>query len=259
MADRDLDELFAKTLVGDNDDDEPWGAVHDLRGLGTREVFQKAAAWCGSEDPLKRTRGAEVLAQLGKTAENPNTLFADESFEIIATLLQKEADPRPMASAIAALGHLAQTPAVPIIASFRSHTSAEVRFDVAFALGCFPNDPQSIPALIELMRDSDCDVRDWATFGLGVLGEADSDEIRAALVRNLKDRHQDTREEAIAGLAIRKDLRALRPLLKELKRPPASFAVKEAACSLLGLGWEESEREESALIAELKQRFAEHL
>ena len=52
---------------------------------------------------------------------------------------------------------------------------------MAFALGCFPNDPLSAETLLRLTQDTDEDVRDWATFGLGVLGNTDSDEIREVL------------------------------------------------------------------------------
>jgi len=258
MPSANIDELFTQTLAGDYHADEPWEAVRKLQGNGTREVFEIAAAWCRSPEPLKRARGADILGQLGKTAENPNTLFADESFQTLSVLVSREEDARPLSSAVAALGHLGNPSAVPLIVMLCKHPSDEVRFDLAFALGCFPEHEQSMSALIELMGDEDSDVRDWATFGLGVLGTADSEEIRASLIRNLSDIDEDTREEAIAGLAMRGDLAALRPLLQELKDAP-SLCVKEAAFSLLGVGWENSDREPSALAAELERRFHEFL
>jgi hypothetical protein len=45
----------------------------------------------------------------------------------------------------------------------------QIRFSVACALGSFPNDPLSVRTLLAMMEDADGDVRDWATFGVGVL------------------------------------------------------------------------------------------
>lgn len=75
MTSPSIDELFASTLEGDYDDDAPWEAIRALRKLGTRDVFEIAAAWCKSDDPLKRARGIDVLSQLGKTADHPVNCF----------------------------------------------------------------------------------------------------------------------------------------------------------------------------------------
>ena len=72
-----LDELFALTLRGDRDDESAWEAVSALRRIGTREVFEQAAAWCKSENPIKRARGANILAQLGKTGEHRSNMFPE--------------------------------------------------------------------------------------------------------------------------------------------------------------------------------------
>src|SRR5208282_2538118 len=133
-----IDELFAQTLCDGYEDDAPWEAVCDLRRIGTREVFEKAAGWCESDNPLARARGAAVLAQLGKTVEHGGNSFPEESYSVIVGLVQRETEPRALASAIAALGHLENPLAVPIIARFCSHPNDEVRFNVAFGLGCFP-------------------------------------------------------------------------------------------------------------------------
>ena len=57
------------------------------------------------------------------------------------------------------------------------------------------------------------DLRDWATFGLGVQGSSDSFAIRDALLERLSDADQDVREEAMVGLGKRKNpvSRAARP------------------------------------------------
>ncbi|PYY07134.1 MAG: hypothetical protein DMG69_20905 [Acidobacteria bacterium] len=105
MATQEIDALFAQTLSGDYDDEAPWEAVQALRRVGTQEVFEKAAEWCESTSPIIRARGADVLAQLGKTVDHPSNNFPEESYSVITGLLQRETEARPLAAAIAALGH----------------------------------------------------------------------------------------------------------------------------------------------------------
>jgi len=90
------------------------------------------------------------------------------------------------------------------------------------------------------MRDDDKDVRDWATFGLGVLGSGDSDDNREALSWAMGDSDRDVSEEALVGLAKRKDRRILPQLLSALAEPEVGVRVIEAAYLLLGM---QSERE----------------
>lgn len=242
MIDGDINELFAQTLQGDYDEDKPWDAVHSLRRIGTREVFDKAVEWIESADQLERARGLDVIAQLGKTAEHPSNSFPQESYDLVVKAVQREREVQPLNSAISALGHIDDPRAVPLIAAFHSHPHEEIRFAVACALGCFPNEPLSVQTLLQLMEDSDADVRDWATFGLGVLGDQDSPEIRQALSRRVNDEDVDAREEALVGLAKRRDTRILPQLIHELEQPIISSRVVEAAHTILGFdehqeGW----------------------
>lgn len=257
MSKQDIRELFQRTLSGDYEDAAAWEAVSALRRLGTREIFDIASEWCRSDDPLKRARGASVIGQLGKTVDHPFNSFPKESYSVIVELLEHETEPRPLASAIAALGHLDNLDAVPVIAPFHSHSDADVRFDLAFALGCFPEDPLSMQTLLRLMEDNDKDVRDWATFGIGVLGNADSPEIREALLRNLADSDQDVAEEAIVGLAKRKDMRVLPRLLEVLEHWTVTPRGIEAACFILGID-ERKEWKPSDYAASVRQ-FADGL
>jgi HEAT repeat protein len=255
MTAREIDELFAQTLSGDYEDDAPWEAVQALRKLGTREVFERAAEWCQSKNPLFRARGADVLAQLGKTVDHVSNSFPEESYTVITALVQRETEPQPLASAIAALGHLDNPLAIPLITNFSSHPNPKVRFDVAFALGCFPNDPRSIATLLQLVQDVAEDVRDWATFGLGVLGDTDSSEIREALVQRLNDTDDDVREEAMVGLGKRKDQHVLSALLPALERPDITMRVIEAAYLMLGMENERADWKGVDYAVALRERF----
>jgi hypothetical protein len=50
------------------------------------------------------------------------------------------------------------------------------------------------------MGDANEEVRDWATFGFGVLGDLDSADIRDALLQRLSDANEHVRDEAMATL-----------------------------------------------------------
>lgn len=256
MPSSDIDQLFAQTLCGDYDDDAPWQAVSSLRHIGTREVFETAAKWVESPEPLMRSRGLDVLAQLGKTAQHPSNRFPQECYEIVTEAVRHEREVQPLRSAVFALGHLDDARAVPLIAGFQSHPAGEVRFAVAFALGSFPNHPLSVKALLTLMEDNDDEVRDWATFGLGVQGDQDSPPIRDALYRNLNDGSVDVREEALVGLAKRHDSRSVPVVIAALEQSIITDRVIEAAYTLLGLEADQKEWSAQDYVRALRQRFS---
>jgi hypothetical protein len=133
--DWNIDELFARMLAGNYDDEWPWEAVRTLRRIGSRAVFTRAADWCISDDPLKRARGADVPAQIGRTADNPSNNFPDESFPIVSTLVQLEKDPLPLGAAVHALGHIGNSLPIPLLVAHHLHPNVDVRFAVACALG----------------------------------------------------------------------------------------------------------------------------
>jgi HEAT repeat protein len=256
MGTDQLDEIFAQTLTGDYDDESPWNAVRKLHNIGSRQVFDRAAVWCCSDDPLKRARGADVLAQLGAAPEHPQPTFPDESFSVVSTLAQAEKDPLPLLSAVYALGHIGNPLAIPIVIEHRLHPSANVRNAVAYALGCFADDPRTVDTLLALMQDVDQEVRDWATFGLGVQGDLDSKEIRDALYQRMTDPNRDVLEESLVGLAKRQDRRALPALIAKLNEPEISIRITDAAESFLGEGEDRQDWHPDNYVAALKKRFS---
>jgi HEAT repeat protein len=250
-----IDEAFAKTLLGEYDDDAPWEAVRELRRIGASEVFDRAVEWCRSSDPLKRARGADVLAQLGRTAEHPAHLCPQESFLVIASLIKTEKELRPLSSEMYALGHIGDPRAVRILSRFQNHPDAEIRFALAFALGSFANHPAAADMLLQLTRDEDQDVRDWATFGIGTLGEKDSPEIREALLGRLDDPFEDVRQEAIAGLVRLRDERVLAALLLALRQEDVPDIMIDAALDMLGLSESAAEWTPARCAEELCKRY----
>jgi HEAT repeat protein len=260
VASEEIDQLFAQTLMGDYDDELPWKAVSALRRIGTREVFDRAAAWCKSGNPLERARGADVLAQL-RTGEHRTNSFPEESFLTVSQMMQQEDEIQPLRSAIHALGHLDNPAGIPLISSYQRHPEAEIRFAVACALGSLANDPEAIQALTNLTNDADDDVRDWAVFGLGTLSDADSTEIRDAIFARLNDPNENVREEALVGLAKRKDQRVLPALITALNQsesdePGITMLTIEAANAMLDMEDEREDWSGAEYIAALRERFS---
>ncbi|HVO97521.1 MAG TPA: HEAT repeat domain-containing protein [Bryobacteraceae bacterium] len=223
----EIEALFSRTLVENFDTEDAMEALRALQSRGSRDVLEYATAWCKSDEPLKRSSGVIVLGQLGDA----------EPYGVIAEMLKAELDPGAIHSAISALGHLGDLRAIPLILPYADHVAQEVRFSLAVALGTFANDPRAISCLLQLTSDVDDDVRDWAVFSLGVLGDADSPEIRDALLRCLQDGDVNVREEAAVGLGKRRDERVVPRLLEMLALGQSEVKVRvaEATVALLGL------------------------
>ena len=257
-----IDRLFAETLKGGKDDHAPWDAVSSLHRIGNRAIFDRAVAWSTALEPLKRARAAAVLAQLrhaprGRKRHPQETqfLYRKESFDVVSEMLDKERDTYALIAEISALGHIGNSAAIPIIAKFADHANEDVRFSVAWALGSYHDDPLSISVLQKLMEDVDRDVRDWAIFGLGVLGNADNEEIRLRFLRRLDDPFPDAKFEAAAALGKRQDARLAKPLVEMLKRYGDIISLREAARDLLKMTDDPSDWSETEYIVALQRKF----
>jgi hypothetical protein len=89
------------------------------------------------------------------------------------------------------------------------------RADAAFGLAVAATggtDDTAVAALIRLTRDAEPDVREQAVFALGALATVDGPAVREALADRLDDPERDVAAEAVFGLAVRRDPRAVSPL-----------------------------------------------
>jgi HEAT repeat protein len=225
-APRSVAELFAAALAGDYEDEEAWDAVSTLRMRGTAEVYEAALQLCSSDDAKSRARGLDVLGQLG--AGKPDA-ERQHLHDCISGAIRHLSDPDPtvVCSVAWALAHLNTKSAAAALIPLTGHKDQRVRHAVATALyGNRCASPGAVVAVLDLMQDPSNEVRDWATFALGQSIAVDSPEIRGALRSRLQDSYTDARDEAMWGLALRKDRLGLTLLLERLDRKNGWPATK---------------------------------
>jgi HEAT repeat protein len=245
---RSVSELFAAATdwTIDNGDGD-WTAVLALHLLGSREVLDRALELTRSDDPRTRGCGLDILGQLGV----PNRTFPEECLSAAIRLLNSDPNPGVLHAAADAFGHLGDPRGIDALARRVDHDNAGVRYAVAVALGR-RDEPKAVAALIHLTDDPDANVRDWATFGLGGQRTPDTAEIREALYRRLDDVDEETRFEAMRGLARLGDLRVAQPLIDALEANPQNLDLWDPASTLLKLDDEHDELSADALVERIQ-------
>lgn len=243
------------------DDFAAWPAIVALQERGTREVLDAATALCDAAEPIKRGLGALILGQLGR----PYRSFPEECCDRLLRLVREEQSDNVLAEAIFAFGHLGNRRADPELLWLRAHANAHVRHGLAFALAGTTH-PDAVRVLLELMRDDDERVRDWATTSVGGTVEIDGPEIRDALLERVSDPGAATRGGAFSGLARRRDERLLPHLIAELEGQSGSsnagrdeshdYYFRDAAKIYLGLP-EDDDVEPMSLVSALRRAGAD--
>ena len=151
-----------------------------------------------------------------------------ESTDILTGMLSAEEDAQVLSSILIALSFQDSADAISLIIRFADHSNPAVRHAVVLALAS-TECSDAIACLCAQSKDADDNVRDWATFTLGTLFETDTPRIRDALFERITDRHDDTRGEALLGLARRKDSRVIDALHKEFESDCVGALAVEAA------------------------------
>ncbi len=215
----------------DNNQDEQWDIIRRLHKSGEAHILKRCLAMCKSGEAVEREIAADILGQLGwRDGEFP---FREKSIEALFPLL-KDKNEKVVDAAIAALGHMRASEAILPNINLARHSSDLIRFSMARCLSLLDS-PKARRALIKLSADDDPDVRNWATFGLGTQCDNNTKEIRAALFARIDDSDEETRNEAILGLARRKIPDVIPILVRELETDPdnPSPLAIEAAHELL--------------------------
>jgi len=185
--------LLAEAAVcAEVEDDRRHQLIGRLHRRSDAAAFLAAAEAAKAADLELRLVAVEVLGQLGYAGGRP---YREETLAILIQELDQAQDPRLLQAVITALAHLGDGRALTPLLRHADHRDDGVRRAVAFALPSITDQqnpaPEVVDALIALSRDPDVAARDWSTFGLAELLEADSHEkrhsIRAALTARLDD------------------------------------------------------------------------
>lgn len=226
------DALFTTARTQALDDaaasDDYWAAVEALWAAEPREVWALVEPLATSSDARLQQLCVDVLSRLGDEAQ---PLF----FETLA-LFDRILAGQPTAEVLTAVGQAAarfhDPSVVTMLAPHAGHPDAVVREAVLHAIRR-SSKPEALRALISLSRDPVPELREWATFALGSqLPLVDAPEIRATLAERLVDSQEAVRDEATVGLGLRGDARALGPLKAMLERGDVGVALFEAAAAL---------------------------
>lgn len=198
------DQLFFR-LLHNRTDKTYWNNIVALRARPGDTIFTRCHELATTGNEQEKILAVNVLAQLGGT---PRPFYA-QSIALYFDMLETTRTPKLISTILYAVGHNnKQLSAAQIchIATFSRHPRKDVRSAVVYAL-LTVNDPVAIDTLILLSTDKVADIRNWATFGLGTQLENRDAHIINALWNRINDTNEDTRLEAIAGLAHREDPR----------------------------------------------------
>lgn len=199
------DEKLFFRLINNKTENSRWENIQILRSRPSETLFNNCFEFTKSNDPKIRKIGVDILAQLGL----PPRPFLNQTLKIYFNLLKVESDPEVLMSLLYSIGHNKDElnkEQIDKICSFIDNNDNRVKKGLVFALLGIDN-LNAIDILIKLSYDKLSHIRNWATFGLGTQIESNNKNIREALWKRVNDKHQETKLEAIVGLAKRKDNR----------------------------------------------------
>lgn len=201
-----------------------------LQYHGGKEAFEKALSLIASVDADERVLGAEILMR--KTGKDN----FPETRKILLERLSTETDSVVLEVLACCVMHHEIDDCLDLIMPLTRHRNERVRQAAGLALGV-QRSVYAIEGLADLCLDSCDDVRNWAVFTLKqvvqrYLEEGSLDmvpEPREIFYGLLIDPHEEVRTEALAGLALYKDNRALPYIEAGLQERPVLSLVLDAA------------------------------
>ncbi len=208
-------EKIFDRLVNNKSQNTYWKNISELRTRATEDVYDQAYKLANSEIDKKKIIGIDVLAQLGFDPR----IRQKETVDLYFELLENRQNDDVLFAIFFGISHnnenLTKNQVLKLI-EFKNSENNDVRYSLVSALSGIEH-PKAIETLIELSEDRYSSIRNWATFGIGTLSEENNDRIINALWKRTKDKHQETKLEAIIGLANRKEVAVKEQIISELK------------------------------------------
>lgn len=196
------------------------------------KAFELAIWRLRTGDALERSLAMNILGLLclGRTSDEPDYVMR------ILERTKSEKDENVKRSAILALRHAADPRGIPWLMTMSTSGDAAIRRTIMQALGASianaKGDKTGLDVLIAGMSDFNDDVRERATHEVALVIRHDTARVREALVAKLDDSNAMVVRTAIAGLARRRDQRALPLVEANLQSGDVWRLDVEAAASL---------------------------
>lgn len=210
----------AEACSGEDADHAYWEAVRGLQRSEPAEVFRRLRPLATDANPRLRMLVPDTLRFLG----GPTQPLLQQALGVVTEMLAAAQPADVIASIAAAFVDFQHPSALALLRPHLAHPDAGVRQCIVAAF--LPVANEALAELIALSSDTDADVRNWATFGLATHFPAWSDdnfvpspERRDALWARHDDPHEETRLEAMVGLARMRDHRALQLIQRSLETP----------------------------------------
>jgi len=215
--------------------------VLSLVAFSAQHDVSAAAAGLSSSDPSERAHSACDLRALGSAAAPLSARLAamlDDASPVDPAVCgehtwrfrgaQEPTTPgEQAASALVAIG----APAQPLLRKALGGPAWIARKNAAWAIGAM-KDSESVPALIDALKDTDAGVREQVAWALGAIGDRRAVD---GLVAALSDTVAGVRKQAAWALGAIGDRRAVAGLMRVLKDPDAGVR-KQAAWALGAIG-----------------------
>lgn len=230
-ADTRTDEELFHVVVTETDDDKHSHAVFTLRYRGTREIYDTAVRLCHGRLAVERRQGVNVLAQF-RNAYGRKHPYRQETIDLFVDMLASEKRVTVISMLLWGLEQLDDDRVVELMVRFKEHPNKWVRKQAAIALGHFAHcNEQALRAVVDLCRDPDRDVRDWATFELGSQfdpEDLDIPEAHTVLWERANEDDREIRSQALRGLVFRGEVGLTECLMRELDADEIFDDVLEA-------------------------------
>jgi len=223
-------EKIFERLVNNKSQKTYWNNISELRKRATEDIYDQAYKLANSESDKQKIIGIDVLAQLGFDPR----IGQQKTISLYFQLLESGQNNDVLFSIFYGISHNNENLSkkrVLKLTEFKDSESNDVRYSLVSALSGIQN-PIATETLIELSEDRYSSIRNWATFGIGTLSEENNDQIIKALWNRTKDKHQETKLEAIVGLANRNEVAVKELIIDELKNGEYGTLLFEAIQTL---------------------------